>query len=157
MSDRTETASWPDPEGPWHRVTDSSRVFDHGRPWCAGAAGHPTEEREYPNADLHLPWECRSFTTSFEGVVQELSGPAVELEVYAAAPFRFGEIRTSELPHDQARIVLEAYALEQPDAERGWSEAARWSLPLGEAIRLGRRLGQLVDLVTHLQRRDVSR
>jgi hypothetical protein len=146
MSDRTETASWPDPEGPWHRVTDGSRVFDHGRPWCAGAAGHPTEARDYPNADLHLPQECRSLTTSFDGVVQDLSGSAAELEVYAAAPFRFGEIKTSDHTDDSARIVLEYYA--QEAAGEYELTVARWSLPLGEALRLGRRLGQLIDLVT---------
>lgn len=146
MSDRTETGSWPDPEGPWHRVTDNSRVFDHGRPWCAGAAGHPTEEHEYPNADLHLPSECRSFATSFEGVVQDLSGQAAEVEVYAAAPFRFGEMRTTDLTDDSVRVVLEYYA---PALESEHEVAVvRWSLPLGEALRLGRRLAQLVDLVT---------
>jgi hypothetical protein len=41
MPDRTDPANWPSIRGPWHEVTDISRLYDFGMPWCVHAARHP--------------------------------------------------------------------------------------------------------------------
>ena len=47
--------------GPWPPVSDPSRLFDHGWPWCVNAAGHPRSARRLPDPGRHLPaHECHS-------------------------------------------------------------------------------------------------
>lgn len=77
---------------------------------------------------------------------RELSGQGHGLDIYAAAAFQFGELRSSATNlHLPARIVLEYY----PDvAGAEPADAIRFSLPVGEALRLSRRIAQVVDLVT---------
>ena len=59
MSDRIDPSSWPSPRGPWPQVSDLSRLYDHGQPWCVNAAAHPDLNDGYPDPDRHLPWhEC---------------------------------------------------------------------------------------------------
>ena len=144
MSDRTQPPNWPSPRGPWPELTDINQLFDHGKPWCATAHGHPEPDDGYPDPDRHVPWnECRSLVSYFDGARRDLSGPRMELEVYAAAAFQYGRLRSEALPQE-TRIVLDAYV------DAPGEEPLRLSLPVGEALRLGRRLGQLVDLVTLL-------
>lgn len=142
MSDRTQPPSWPSPRGPWHEVEDVTRLYDQGKPWCAAAAGHPTDAQDYPEVDRHIPWnECRTLTSYFDGPRRNLTGADVELEVYAAAPYQFGALRDAALP-GKPRIVIESYV------DAPGEEPVRVSLPLGEALRLSSRIVQLVDLVS---------
>jgi len=141
MSDRTQPPNWPSPRGPWPEVTDGSRLFDHGKAWCATAHGHPEPDDGYPDPDRHVPWnECRSVVSYFDGARQGIDGARLELELYVAAAFQFGALRSEAAP-SEARIVLEAY-VDEPG-----QEPMRVSLPAGEALRLARRMAQLVDLV----------
>lgn len=95
MTDRIDRENWPTPRGPWHEVLDLSRLYDHGRPWCANAAGHPGEDG-YPDPELHRPWhECRSPEAALDGALLGTDGVPADLTVYLAAPFRFGELRRS--------------------------------------------------------------
>jgi hypothetical protein len=141
MAHRTQPPNWPNLRGPWHEVTAASRLFDHGKPWCATAHGHPEPDDGYPDPDRHVPWnECRTLVSYFDGVRLDLHGMQVELELYAAAVFQFGALRSEALP-TETRIVLEPY-VDQPG-----HEPIRISLPVGEALRLARRITQLVDLI----------
>ena len=142
MSDRTNPASWPNSRGPWHEVKNVTRVYDHGMPWCLNTAGHPDPDGGYPDPAIHLPAdECRSAGLCLDGVKCDLTGPTGGLEVYAAQPFRFGELRATARDAS-TRMVLEFFD------ETGRVPSTRYSLPLGESLRLARRLSQLVDLVT---------
>ena len=142
MSHRTQPPNWPSPRGPWHEVAGTGRLFDHGKPWCATAYGHPEPDDGYPDSDRHVPWnECRTLISSFDGARRDLNGGPLELELYAAAAFQFGSLRSKALP-SETRIVLEAYA-DEPG-----QEPIRVSLATGEALRLARRITQLVDLVS---------
>lgn len=47
MSDRIDPPHWPSQRGPWPAVSDASRLFDHGWPWCVNAAGHPDPDGGY--------------------------------------------------------------------------------------------------------------
>jgi hypothetical protein len=130
-------------------VTDSTRLFDHGAWWCVNRAGHPDPDDGYPDVDRHTPWdECHSITGSFADVRADLTGPPLELELYAAAPFRFGCLRAAVTdPSTSPRVVLECYS--DGGAE---SRELRFSLSLGEALRLARRLKHLVDEVSYPHR-----
>jgi hypothetical protein len=120
-------------------VIDERRLYDSGSFWCAAANGHPDHNGGYPDPERHQPpFECRSLSTGFDGARVDLRGPSRGLEVYAAAPFQFGQPRGSDSA-EPARIVLECYSD---------TSCLRFSLPPGEALRLGRRLAQLVDLIT---------
>lgn len=142
MSDRTQAPNWPTPRGPWPEVSDTSRLFDHGKPWCATAHAHPEADDGYPDVDRHVPWnECRTLPSYFDGARQELHGPPIDLELYAAAGYQFGALRGEASPAE-TRIVLEVYA------DRPGEEPTRVSLPLGEALRLSRRITQLIDHVS---------
>ena len=103
MSDRIDPSTWPSLRGPWHEVEDLTRLYDHGRAWCAGAAGHPDHNGGYPDPDRHLPWhECRTVETYLEHARRDLHGREVDLSVYGATRFRFGEPR--QLPvHAESR------------------------------------------------------
>lgn len=149
MAETTQPENWPSPRGPWPDVTDSTRLFDHGAWWCVNRAGHPDPDDGYPNVDRHTPWhECHSITGSFAGVRADLTGPPLELELYAAAPFRFGCLRAAVTdPSTSPRVVLECYS--DGGAE---PHELRFSLPLGEALRLARRLEHLVDEVSYPHR-----
>jgi hypothetical protein len=142
MSHRTQPPNWHSSRGPWPEFTDINRLFDHGKSWCATAHGHPGPEDGYPDPDVHVPWnECRTPISSFTGARRDLNGALLELELYAAAAFQFGSLRSKALPSD-TRVVLEAYA-DEPG-----QEPIRVSLSAGEALRLARRMTQLVDLVS---------
>jgi hypothetical protein len=142
MSHRTQPPNWPSPRGPWPELTEINQLFDHGKPWCAAAHGHPEPGDGYPDPDRHVPWnECRTLVSSFDGARRDLNGAPLELEVYAAAAFQFGTPRSEALP-SQTRIVLEAY-VDEPG-----QEPIRVSLPAGEALRLARRITQFVDLAS---------
>ncbi len=146
MSETTQPENWPSPRGPWPEVSDLSRRFDHGRHWCANAAGHPHPEGGYPDAGVHVPWdECQSAPCLFDDVRVNLLGSIRGLALYGAAPFEFGALRASTPPHRAPRIVLELF----PDTLlSGPEEIVRFSLSLGEALRLSRRIPQLVDRLT---------
>lgn len=149
MAETTQPRNWPSPRGPWPEVTDLSRLFDHGAWWCANRAGHPDPENGYPDAEGHTPWdECRSLAGSFAGVRAGLTGPRLEVEVYVAAPFRFGRLaaEVTGVPVSP-RVVFECYS--DGDTE---SSELRFSLPLGEALLLVRRLEHLVDEVSYPRR-----
>ena len=138
MTDRIDPSAWPSPRGPWPEVNDASRLYDNGARWCVNAAGHPGEDG-YPDPERHLPWhECRGPEVWLEGARRDLDGEDLEVSVYLAAPYRFGQQRS---PSEQAptRLVIEAAG---PGAD---SPAVRVSLALGEAVRLARILNHLVD------------
>ena len=145
MNDRIEL-SWLSPRGPWHEADGFDRIYDAGEAWCLNRGGHPTPDRDYPDHHLHIPFdECQSTPATFVDAREGLAGPARQLEIYAARPFRFGVLRTSE---DQfaniPRIVWDCFEDGSPDALH------RLSLTVGEALRMARLLGQIVDQVAGL-------
>lgn len=145
MSDRIDPLSWPSPRGPWPAATDASRLYDHGQPWCVNAPAHPERNGGYPDRDRHLPWhECRTREADVAGVHRDLDGDAVSMSVYAAAPFRFGQLRTAAAA-SSPRIVLETWqrALDQP--------ARRLSLDIAQARHLARILVHLADEMTFVE------
>jgi hypothetical protein len=118
MAEFTDPARPPDPNGPWLTVTGVDQLFDHGRPWCANAAGHPSGDQSYPDAAVHVPVECRSQSLFVDDNRQDLHGASMELEVYVAAPFRFGWARSHGYrPSRAPRIVFEFGddAVDQPE------------------------------------------
>jgi hypothetical protein len=57
----------------------------------------------YPDVDRHVPWnECRTLTSYFDGARQDLHGPPIDLEVYAAAGYQFGAL---ELRRHRQRLA----------------------------------------------------
>ena len=110
MVDPIDDTTWPSPRGPWPEVTDLSRLFDHGQRWCVNAAGHPTVDEEYPDAQIHTPWdECRTREWSLHDARRDLDGNALDLTVYGAARFRLGQLHTACCPTaDLARVVIES-------------------------------------------------
>lgn len=155
MPEPTQPSERPRARGPWPDVEDLSRIYDHGRSWCANADAHPDANGGYPDPDRHLPWrECRTLATAIAGVRADLHGAALELEVYAAASFTFGEPRTPNATGHETRVVLEAYA-DGPGTEAGYS--TRLSLSIGDALHLARKLVQIVDVVTVPVLRDSRR
>jgi hypothetical protein len=140
MTDRIDPTTWPTPRGPWPQVEDLSRIYDHGRPWCINAIGHPGDTG-YPDAGRHVPWdECHGPGATLTEVRDELSGDQVGLTSYMATPFRFGEQRRSTDP--APRLMIET-ASEHADLP-----TARISISIGEALRLARLINHLVDQVT---------
>lgn len=141
MTDRIDPSAWPSPRGPWPEVHDLSRLYDHGRHWCVNAAGHPGENG-YPDLERHLPWhECRGPEAWLAGARQDLDGAPLEVSVYVAAAFRFGQPRRLPL-RAATRLVLDAWG------PAGDDPTVRISLGLGEAVRLARILNHLVDQVS---------
>jgi hypothetical protein len=142
MTDRIDSSHWPSPRGPWPEVTDASRLYDHGRPWCVNADAHPDRTGGYPDPDRHVPWhECQTAETYIDGTRRNLDGEPVDVSVYAAAPFRFGELR-GQGALSSAGIVIETWPT-------GTDEPAeRVSLTPGEALRLARILIHLADQLT---------
>lgn len=144
MDDRTQPTPWPTPEdmlsGPV--LADRDRFFDPGRPWCAAAAGHAPVEGGYPDPEAHSPFhECRTDRTTFEAVLH-LEGQPVGLDVYAAAPFRFGQPRHPDpLTAPTPRVVIECYP---------WTDdttAFRVSVATDVALSLGHQLLLLAELL----------
>jgi hypothetical protein len=149
MTDRIDPTTWPTPRGPWPEVEDPSRIYDHGRPWCINATGHPGEGG-YPDPQAHVPWgECHGPDITLTEIRDHLGGDLLDLSVFVAAPFRFGEPR--RLVDNTARLVLEAAT------ESSETPSIRFSLGLGEALRLARAINHLVDEVTMPARAGVAR
>jgi hypothetical protein len=139
MTDRIDPSTWPSPRGPWPEVDDLNRLYDHGRRWCVNAAGHPGEIG-YPDPDRHLPWhECRGPEAWLHDARRDLDGEHLEVSVYVAAAFRFGQQRHLPL-QSPTRLVIDAWAPTEG--------AVRVSLTLGETVRLARILNRLVDSVS---------
>lgn len=140
MTDRTDQ---PDPataRGPWPEVSDMTRLFDHGAPWCVNAAGHPDPEGGYPDPNLHVPpHECRTAALWLDDIRHELVGPPTGLAVYAARAFRFGEERMTT-PSADTRIAFDR--LDEPD-----DGSPRFSVTLGDALRIAHHLIQLVESI----------
>lgn len=142
MTDGTDQATWPSPQGPWPEVRDLSRLYDHGRWWCANAAGHPGDDG-YPDPTRHVPWdECQTPEAWIDGACQDLDGPPLEVSVYAAAAYRYGQSRRVPV-QSPTRLVVDAWEAGKDDA-RGY----RLSMSLGEAARLARVLNHMVDLIS---------
>ena len=141
MTDRSDSASRP-----WPEVSDLSRLYDHGQPWCANAVAHPDRNDGYPDPQRHLPWhECRSREAYLDDACRAVHGDELGLCVYLAAPFRFGQPRTAAEPF-AARVVIETW---QPDADE---PSQRISVSAGSALRLARVLIHLVDELTFVTR-----
>ena len=141
MAHGNDSDTWPSPRGPWPEVTDLSRLFDHGQRWCRNAAGHPGTN-DYPDATEHLPWfECHGPEVWLHGACRDLDGEPAEISVYPAAPFRFGQPRALPV-RVTPRLVLDARVPGPPRF------GCRFSLDLGEGIRLARIIEHLVDGVS---------
>jgi hypothetical protein len=109
MSDRIDPPCDHVERGPWPHVDDSSRLFDHGWPWCINAAAHPDPDGGYPDPERHRPChECRSRESFVEDVRRDLDGEPIGVSVYNAAPFRFGQPR-DDTPPAAPRVVLETW------------------------------------------------
>jgi hypothetical protein len=145
MSDRIDPADWPSPRGPWPEVTHTSRLYDHGRAWCVNAHAHPDANGGYPNRGRHLPWhECRSAEMYLDGARRDLDGDLVGASVYAAACFRFGELR-GPAASPAARVVLEVW---RPDTDE---VGRRISLSPADALHLARMLIRVADDLTFVR------
>lgn len=148
MVDPIDASTWPCPRGPWPEVTDLSRLFDHGQRWCLNAAGHPTAEQDYPDAQIHTPWnECRTREWALNDARRDLEGNPLHLSVYGAAAFRFGQSRPTPGPKAQvARVVVETWG-----ASPGRTEpVARFSLSAAQTRQLARVLDRVADVLTIL-------
>lgn len=142
MSDRIDPFISSAPPGPWPAVTDTSRLYDHGQPWCVNAAAHPDRNAGYPDRDRHMPWhECRTRETYLDSALLDLDGDPVGISAYAAAPFRFGQPRTAASA-SAPRIVVESWPREAD------GPALRFSLDAAQALRLARNLVHLADQLT---------
>jgi hypothetical protein len=143
VPDRTDSAPSSEVLGPWPQVTNLTRRYDHGMPWCVNAGGHPDSGADgHPDSNRHIPTnECRTPSAFLDGAAAELHGPPVGLELYAATSYRFGAPR-ADSPRGPARLVFDFFE----DADDGLR--SRFSLPLGEALLLARQIVRLVDLVT---------
>jgi hypothetical protein len=127
MSDRTVRNS-DRPPGPWPEVHGNDRIFDHGAGWCTNAVGHPGFDVDYPDPIRHLPpYECRS-SGLFVDAADGLTGRACDVEVYAARPYQFGELR-SAAGHASPRIVFDV-------AGAGSDNTGRFSVSFGDALRI---------------------
>jgi hypothetical protein len=142
MRDRTNPANWPGIRGPWPEVTGLDRLFDHGAPWCANAAGHPDPEDGYPDPEIHRPFdECQSLILFVDNARADLAGPPYQLTLYGARPFRFGEPRDRR-DIDRTRVMFD---LADPADD---APPQRFSIPLAEALMLDRHLIHLVSLLS---------
>lgn len=144
MNDRTQPTSWSTPEDLLSRpvLADQDRFFDPGRSWCAAAAGHAQCEGGYPDPEAHSPFhECRTDRATFDALL-DLDGQSLGLDIYAAAPFRFGQPRHPDpLSSPKPRVVIECYP---------WSDdtkAFRFSIAADGALSLGRQLLLLAKLL----------
>ena len=145
MSDRIVPPDDIRERGPWPPVDDSSRLFDHGWPWCVNAAGHPDPEGGYPAPVRHLPaHECQSRAAFLDGVRRDLDGQQLGVSVYNAASIRFGEPR-DDSPPASPRVVLDTWAMEEKQAQR-------ISLTPGAALQLARILVRFADELTFPKR-----
>jgi hypothetical protein len=122
-------------------VNELSRLFEHGWPWCANAAGHPDPDGGYPDPERYEPWhECRGAEMFVDGGCRDLDGERVGVSVYNAAPFRFGQPRDGT-PPATPRVVLETWMNDLESAQRV-------GLTAGEALRLARILVRCADKLT---------
>src|SRR4051812_19880386 len=107
MTDRIDPSVWPSRRGPWPEVREISQLYDHGYWWCVNAAGHPGEDG-YPDPERHVPWhECRAPKSSLDGARRDIDGASLEISVYVAAAFRFGQPRQLSL-RAPVRVVIDA-------------------------------------------------
>lgn len=137
MAESTDPPDLAAVRGPWREVTSLDQIFDHGAPWCINADGHP--DYDYPDPELHDPaFECRTAGVAVEAM-PDLAGPDHTIEVYVARPFRFGQPRGTNSV-DPIRLVL---AVTDGEGEI----AARFSVALGDALRLARHVQRLIDVV----------
>ena len=61
MPDRVDPPNQGFRRGRWPEVTELSRIYDHGQPWCVNVAGHSDHNGDYPDAQRHVRWhECHS-------------------------------------------------------------------------------------------------
>jgi hypothetical protein len=146
VTDRIDPPDRPGKRGPWPKVTDLSRLYDHGQPWCVNAAAHPDTNDGYPDPDRHLPWhECRSGEAFLDDVRRDIDGDELGLSVYVASAFQFGQPRDA-VESRAARLVIETW---QSNAEE---PSQRISVNAGDALRLARILVRLVDELTFINR-----
>lgn len=137
MADRTDPSDRPTARGPWAEVTELNQFFDHGAPWCINADGHPGYD--YPDPEIHVPAsECRAVGLSLDART-DLAGRPRVLEAYVAQPFRFGEQRDSR-EADSARLLFDF-------VDDDMESSMRFSISLGDGLRLARHVLRLIDLV----------
>jgi len=61
VPDRVDPPNQGFRRGRWLVVTELSRIYDHGQPWCVNVAGHSDHNGDYPDAQRHVRWhECHS-------------------------------------------------------------------------------------------------
>jgi hypothetical protein len=123
--------------GLWPQVTDLSRLYDHGAPWCINGRGHPDANDGYPDADVHLPHDECGSRSHYVDCVGEAG--ISTLELYAAQPFRFGQERTEIWKSAAPSIVLSAWG-----SDPG-SQPYRLQLTQGDGLLLARHLMAMVD------------
>jgi hypothetical protein len=71
-------------------VTDLSRIYDHGQPWCVNVAGHSDHNGDYPDARRHAPGsECHSREAFLDRARRDLDGEDVGFCVYACRRVSF--------------------------------------------------------------------
>lgn len=137
MQDGIDRANWPSTRGPWHEVRDLTRLYDHGAVWCINSDGHPAHEAGYPDPDKHFPYdECQSPSRFVSDVRADLGGPELDLAIYGALPFRFGQPRGDQGP-GRPRVMLDLCELATGAAR------VRFSIAMGEALLLAQHLRQL--------------
>jgi hypothetical protein len=65
--------------GRWAEVTDLSRIYDRGQPWCVNVAGHSDHNGDYPDARHAQGHECHSreaFVDRAAAIWTSRAGPA---------------------------------------------------------------------------------
>jgi hypothetical protein len=79
MPDRVDPPNHAFRRGPWPEVTDLSRIYDHGQPWCVNVAGHSDHNGDYPDARHAQGHECHSreaFVDRAAAIWTSRAGPA---------------------------------------------------------------------------------
>lgn len=141
MTNRTNRPDPPSSRGPWPKATDGNRLYDHGAPWCVNSAGHPPREDGYPDPQIHQPpYECRSVSIYLDDLRADLDGPPLQLEIYLAQPFQFGQLRTTE-PAPRPHLIFEY--LDDVDEPVG-----RFSLPIADGFRLALEVLRLLTAIS---------
>jgi hypothetical protein len=144
VTDRTDQPHRPTVRGPWPEASEVDRIFDYGAPWCINAEGHPGPDDDYPDRSRHFPpYECRTNGLVIDAI-DGITGPPCELEVYAAAAFRFGELREAASP-DHTRVIFDC-------CDEASDTSPRFSVSLGDALRIAQHLTQVVRSVDNARR-----
>ena len=145
MPDRVDPPNQGFRRSRWPEVTELSRIYDHGQPWCVNVAGHSDHNGDYADARRHAQGaECHSREAFLDRARRDLDGEDAGFRMYTRRRVSVDDATTSHW------------------ARHGWCSrrghrlcragSAEVSLSPGEALRLACALARLVDDLTFVER-----